>query len=115
QLDAGNGLGSFAFQAPGAAARITWSDAIASERRLLTARFDDGTWNRPRVVATQVGGPTGRRCAPTRRTRTARGAPRRPRAAALDSRSARRREAGRARRPTDRREGGSSSARRRPL
>jgi hypothetical protein len=67
QLDAGNGLGSFAFQAPGAAARITWSDAIASERRLLTARFDDGTWNRPRVVATQVGGPTGRRLGEHRR------------------------------------------------
>ena len=52
QLDAGNGLGSFAF---------------ASERRLLTARFDDGTWNRPRVVATQVGGPTGRRLGEHRR------------------------------------------------
>jgi hypothetical protein len=51
QLDAGDGLGSFSFRPLGAAAPITWRDSIAGETRVLSARFQNGAWNHPKVVA----------------------------------------------------------------
>ena len=59
ELDAGQGLGSYALRAVGAnGASVTWDDALAAEWRLRSATFTGRGWTAPRTLETRLAPPS---------------------------------------------------------
>ena len=59
QLDAGQGLGSYTLRGVGAhSASVRWDDSLASEWRLLSARFTGRVWTPPQTLETGLSPPS---------------------------------------------------------